>query len=150
MTSWNEMLHCSILGCQNALYISVCGRGRVKNTTVGRTAIKTLFHGPLLSFYIWLPGQEMSHILWNWKVYYRVYKSPPVEPILSQFSPVHAFIPCCYTVHFNIIIRLNISIWGHVFSKCFQPKLCAVYSSLLRVTVISSFLYFVTLMSDDG
>jgi len=33
--------------------------------------------------------QEISRILWNAKVHYHVYNSPPLVPVFSQMHPVH-------------------------------------------------------------
>jgi hypothetical protein len=49
--------------------------------------------------------QEFPKILWNPRVYYRVRKSPPLVPILSQFIPVHTIPPYLSRIHFNIILR---------------------------------------------
>jgi hypothetical protein len=40
-----------------------------------------------------LASQEITRILWNPKVYYRILNSLPPVPIFCHINPVHASIP---------------------------------------------------------
>jgi hypothetical protein len=42
--------------------------------------------------------------LWHPKFHYHVYKSPLLDPILSQLNPVRPIDPYLPKVHFNVIL----------------------------------------------
>jgi hypothetical protein len=48
-------------------------------------------------------SQEISRVLWNLNVHYRVHNSPPLIPILSKMNPVHTPPPYFPNNQFNII-----------------------------------------------
>ena len=80
-------------------------------------------------------NQEISRILWNPKVHYRIHKCPPPVPILSQLDPVHTppHIPLLEDTNFILPFHLCLSLPSGFFPSGF-PHQNPVYASPLPHT----------------
>jgi hypothetical protein len=67
--------------------------------------------------------QELSNILWNPKVHYRVHKSPPLVPILNQIDPVHTNQSYLPKSNFNIIPRIRLGLPSGLFPFGFPTNI---------------------------
>ena len=81
------------------------------------------------------PSQEISPILWNTKVHYRIQKYPPTVPILSQLDPVHTPHPTSWRSILILSSHLRLGLPSGLFPSGFPTKtLYTPLSSHIRNT----------------
>ena len=67
--------------------------------------------------------QEISSILWNPKLRYRICNSLPPFPLLGQINPAHDLPSCSFKVHFSISSHLRLGVTGCLFRSSFPVKI---------------------------
>jgi hypothetical protein len=99
-------------------------------------------------------GQNISRLLWNPNVHYRVHNSPQPVPVLSQMNSVYTLLSYFLGTHFNIILHLRLglpsglSFWlsnqnfekFYLLTKCFSSqtrKFCEFLFCPMRATCLA-------------
>jgi len=79
-------------------------------------------------------SQTILHILWNPNVHYRIYKSPPPVPILSQINPVHASHSTSWRSILILSPHLRLGLTSGLIHPVFPTK--TLYEALLSQCVL--------------
>jgi hypothetical protein len=75
-------------------------------------------------------GLQISRLLRNPKAHHRVYKRPPLDPILSQLNPLNVLTSYFCKIHFNIItLTPTPGLPNDLFASGFYTKFRVHFSS---------------------
>ena len=77
-------------------------------------------------------SQEISRILWNLKIQYRIHKCPPPVPILSQLDPVYAPHPTSWNSILILSSHLHLGFPSGLLPSGFPTK-TAIHSPIRAV-----------------
>jgi len=92
-------------------------------------------HSPSLKANRFSASQEMPRILWKPKIHYRIHKSPPLVPFLSQINPIHAPQHASRRSILILSSHLRLGLPNDLFHSGFPTKtLCATILSPIRAT----------------
>ena len=67
-------------------------------------------------------SSEIPRTLWNPKVHYRIHKSPPPVPILSQIDPVHVSHPTSRRSILVLSLHLRLGLPSGLIPQVSPPK----------------------------
>jgi hypothetical protein len=67
--------------------------------------------------------QELPSVLWNTKVHYRVHKSPPLVPVVSQINRIHTIYPISLRSIFILPNHLCLSLPNSLFPSGFPTNI---------------------------
>lgn len=84
--------------------------------------------------------EQFLFLLWNPRIYYRVHKSPPLDPFPGQIKPVHVLIHYFFKSYFNIILHLRQLLSHDLFLSrllCKTVRAFHISSTLCRARMIS-------------
>jgi hypothetical protein len=73
--------------------------------------------------------QDLTSILCNTKVHYRIHKGLSLVPILSHINPIHTIPSYLSKIHFNIVHHLHLGLPSGLFPSGLFPPISYMHSS---------------------
>jgi hypothetical protein len=74
----------------------------------------------------WADG-EITRLAWVLEVYYRVHKTPPLIPTMSQMNPIHIFPHYIPKIHLTVSYHPRLDLLNILFPSVFPTKILYVF-----------------------